>query len=129
MPRPSTVAVTQINTFAFILQATQEAGGTAGEDIDPLVTEFLNTGDAVLMLALSTVAFGAFAASDPVVFENFLIAFEDKLAQILAGSDVNWLGEEEFVESLVSWTIDTTLGEMSANMVDEFDPKVELIEA
>jgi len=121
MPCDSTVPVIQISTLFEILIAIRNTGGTAGSPIDEAVHAFLD-GDIDQAKGLTSAALGIFAGE----FADFADFFRDFGRELVkAVKVIGWMCEsDQVIDSLRGWNETSTLSQMSTDLVDEFDPKV-----
>lgn len=119
--RQSPMSVIQPNTLWFIVKAISASGGTTGSaSINQDVRDYLSTKGSAIGARLSPDQLGIFSQG---AFSDFFDRFSEELTKVIRS--YNWLGTNDVITSLGSWEDSTALGRMSADLVDEFDGKVE----
>ena len=117
----STVPVIPISALFEILYAVRDAGGKAGSPIDHALCAFLG-GSVDQGKGVSGTPLGAFASPFPS-FADFFSNFKKELVKSV--KTIGWLCEtDQVIESLASWNENSTLVQMSIDLVSEFEPKV-----
>ncbi len=116
--RPSPLPVDAARTLWLICLAVLDAKGTAGGTLDAKIKEYAIDPDEGDRITLIATTFGKFGGDEPTIFEPFKTKFDQKFDERL--QSFNWLPPGGAATSPNNWTIQTTLGVMAADLVDEF---------